>query len=170
MRCSRLSCDCHTAATLASSILVGGKWKLKFLAHLASEFQFFFLTCFFPWTLNIYFLLSLICHHCSYQLYFASCLLLLGRKLNSMNSFQICSGLARLQATYRARVLALKYLTLRERMKIFQAFCRGFLARQEYKNRLRSIIKIQSGIRMVLAKRRTQELRVEVSGIYRTSQ
>ncbi|PFX22115.1 unconventional myosin-VIIa-like isoform X2 [Stylophora pistillata] len=71
------------------------------------------------------------------------------------------SGLARLQATYRARVLATKYTTLRERMKVFQAFCRGFLARQEYKNRLRSIVKIQAGIRMVLAKRRTQELRVE---------
>ena len=70
--------------------------------------------------------------------------------------------MARLQATYRARVLASKYITLRERMKVFQAFCRGFLARQEYKNRLRSIIKIQSGIRVVLAKRRTQELRVEV--------
>ncbi|KAL9964836.1 hypothetical protein ACROYT_G028531 [Oculina patagonica] len=74
---------------------------------------------------------------------------------------KIRSGLARLQATYRARVLASKYITLRERMKVFQAFCRGFLARQEYKNRLRSIIKIQSGIRMVLAKRTTQELRVE---------
>ena len=70
--------------------------------------------------------------------------------------------MARLQATYRARVLAVKYVTLRERMKVFQAFCRGFIARQEYKNRLQSIIKIQSGIRMVLAKRRTQELRVEV--------
>lgn len=69
--------------------------------------------------------------------------------------------MARLQATYRARVLAVKYVTLRERMKVFQAFCRGFIARQEYKNRLQSIIKIQSGIRMVLAKRRTQELRVE---------
>ena len=115
-------------------------------------------------------LLSLICHHCSYQLHFTSCFLLLSSKLtDGINSIQICSGLARLQATYRARVLALKYLTLRERMKVFQAFCRGFLARQEYKNRLRSIIKIQSGIRMVLAKRRTQELRVEVSGIYHTS-
>ena len=72
--------------------------------------------------------------------------------------------MARLQATYRARVLALKYLTLRERMKVFQAFCRGFLARVEYKNRLQSIIKIQSGIRMVLAKRRTEELRIEVGG------
>ena len=70
--------------------------------------------------------------------------------------------MARLQATYRARVLAVKYVTLRERMKVFQAFCRGFIARQEYKNRLQSIIKIQSGIRMVLAKLRTQELRVEV--------
>lgn len=106
----------------------------------------------------------------------ASCLLLLGNKLNAQNSLQIRSGLARLQATYRGHVLALKYLTLRERMKVFQAFCRGFLARQEYKNRLRSIIKIQSGIRMVLAKRRTQELRVEVSSIqqqlsiYHTSQ
>ncbi|XP_068687074.1 unconventional myosin-VIIa-like [Montipora foliosa] len=70
-------------------------------------------------------------------------------------------GIARLQSTYRARVLSSKYIILRERMKIFQAYCRGFLARQEYKTRLQSIIKIQSGIRMVLAKRRTEELRAE---------
>ncbi|XP_029197955.2 unconventional myosin-VIIa-like [Acropora muricata] len=70
-------------------------------------------------------------------------------------------GIARLQSTYRARVLSSKYIALRERMKIFQAYCRGFLARQEYRTRLKSIVKIQSGIRMVLARRRTEELRAE---------
>ena len=48
---------------------------------------------------------------------------------------------------------------------MFQSYCRGYLARKECKHRLKSIIKIQAGIRMVLAKRTAQELRIEVDNL-----
>ena len=67
-----------------------------------------------------------------------------------------------MQATYKARVLSSKYRTMRQRIMIFQSYCRGFIARKEYNQRLASIIKIQSGMRMVLAQRQASELRVEV--------
>lgn len=142
--------------------------QLDLLPAIWSNFTSHFHTCFTKrmktFVRTGVLLQCLICQYlCEYYILY----LVVFRQLYSMIALQILCGLARLQATYRARVLASKYITLRERMKVFQAFCRGFLARQEYKNRLRSIIKIQSGIRMVLAKRRTQELRVEVR-TYRT--
>ncbi|EDO35658.1 predicted protein [Nematostella vectensis] len=74
---------------------------------------------------------------------------------------KILQGYARLQALYRTRVISAKYQTLRSRVCIFQAYCRGFLARRDYVTRINSVIKIQSGVRMVLAKRTAQGLRVE---------
>ena len=72
-------------------------------------------------------------------------------------------GFARLQATWIARKLTRDYRRMRKRVYLFQTRCRGMLARREFKRRLRSIIKIQSGVRKVLAIQKVKEMREEVS-------
>ena len=42
-----------------------------------------------------------------------------------------------------------------------QRFCRGYIARRNFRRRLHSIIKIQSLIRMILARNRVQLMRIE---------
>ena len=81
----------------------------------------------------------------------------------SLMYLQMKLGFARLQATWRARILTRNYRRMRRRVYLFQTRCRGMLARREFKRRLRSIIKIQSGVRKVLAIRKVHEMRLEVS-------
>lgn len=75
---------------------------------------------------------------------------------------QMKLGFARLQATWKARKLTRDYRRMRRRVYLFQSRCRGMLARREYNRRLHSIIKIQSGVRKVLAIRKVKEMRLEV--------
>lgn len=75
---------------------------------------------------------------------------------------QIKLGFARLQATWRARKLTRDYRKMRRRVYLFQTHCRGMLTRRAFKNRLRCIIIIQTGIRKILANRKVKEMRLEV--------
>ncbi|XP_062521649.1 myosin-VIIa-like [Corticium candelabrum] len=70
-------------------------------------------------------------------------------------------GFRRLQATWRARVLTRNYRKMRQRIFLFQCRCRGYLKRREFRRRLRCIIKIQAGFRMILAIRKRKQLMLE---------
>eukprot|EP00118_Oscarella_pearsei_P013161 m.102210 g.102210 ORF g.102210 m.102210 type:complete len:2208 (+) comp37156_c0_seq4:160-6783(+) len=70
-------------------------------------------------------------------------------------------GFRRLQATWRARKLTREYRLMRRRVQLFQCRCRGYLKRREFNRRLKSIIKIQAGFRMILAKKQLRRLRFE---------
>lgn len=72
-------------------------------------------------------------------------------------------GFARLQATWRARKLTRNYRKMRRRVYLFQTRCRGMLARRDFKRRLRCIIILQTGVRKVLAIKKVQAMREEVS-------
>ena len=72
-------------------------------------------------------------------------------------------GFSRLQATWRARKLTRDYRRMRRRIYLFQTRCRGMLTRRGFKRRLRCIIILQTGIRKVLAIRKVNEMREEVS-------
>jgi len=72
-------------------------------------------------------------------------------------------GFARLQATWKARKLTTDYRAMRRRIYNFQTHCRGMLTRRAFKRRLSCIIRIQCGFRKVLAIRKVQAMREEVS-------
>ena len=74
-------------------------------------------------------------------------------------------GFSRLQATWRARKLTRDYRKMRRRVSLFQLRCRGMLRRKAFKQRLKCIITIQSGFRKVLAKKKVNEMRLEVSSM-----
>ena len=80
----------------------------------------------------------------------------------SLMHLQMKLGFARLQATWRARKLTRNYHRMRRRVYLFQTHCRGMLVRREFKRRPQSIIKIQSGVRKVLAIRKVKEMRLVV--------
>lgn len=67
----------------------------------------------------------------------------------------------RLQATWRARKLTRRFRSMRRRVKAFQRFCRGYVARKCFRTRLKSIIKIQAGFRKVLAQKRVMLMQIE---------
>ncbi|XP_065841115.1 myosin-VIIa-like [Oscarella lobularis] len=70
-------------------------------------------------------------------------------------------GFRRLQATWRARKLTRAFRLMRKRILLFQCRCRGYLKRREFNRRLKSIIKIQAGFRMILAMKKLRRLRIE---------
>jgi myosin-7 len=84
------------------------------------------------------------------------------RKLRMRRRYlKMIRGFRRLQATWRARILSRNYRKMRQRIFLFQCHCRGYLKRREFRRRLRCIIKIQAGFRMILAKRKRAQLRLE---------
>ena len=70
-------------------------------------------------------------------------------------------GFNRLQATWRARKLTRDFRIMRARVKGFQRHCCGFIARQRFRRRLYSIIKLQSHFRKIIAKRRVNVMKIE---------
>ena len=83
-------------------------------------------------------------------------------KSQNLSIFKMMNGFERLQAMVRTRQLHTSYIEMRSRILEFQSFCRGFLARREYKIKTGAIMTIQAGFRMVLAKKKVQRLRQEV--------
>lgn len=71
-------------------------------------------------------------------------------------------GYMRLQALSRSRILAYHYSSLRSRIISFQRYARGHLVRQAMLKRKEAIIKIQSGVRAMIARKRFRRLRIEV--------
>eukprot|EP00057_Strongylocentrotus_purpuratus_P025453 XP_011679927.1 PREDICTED: myosin-VIIa [Strongylocentrotus purpuratus] len=70
-------------------------------------------------------------------------------------------GFLRLQAVLRARILAYRYEFTRRRIRGFQAHARGFLIRRTTRKYRSSIVKVQAGFRMVLARRKYKKLVTE---------
>ena len=70
-------------------------------------------------------------------------------------------GFNRLQATWRARKLTRDYRLMRSRVYRFQKFCRGHIARRQFRRRLYSVIKLQSQFRKLIAIRKVQLMRIE---------
>ena len=71
-------------------------------------------------------------------------------------------GFERLQAMVKSKQLAISYQQTRLKIMAFQSLCRGYLARREYKIKLGAVITIQSGFRMLLAKKKRLRLQYEV--------
>ncbi|XP_077987827.1 myosin-VIIa-like [Glandiceps talaboti] len=70
-------------------------------------------------------------------------------------------GYMRLQALVRARKLSYQYQFVRSRMIHLQRHCRGYLVRRYVAKQRWAVVKIQSGFRMVLAKRQYKKIRME---------
>ncbi|XP_033100270.1 myosin-VIIa-like isoform X1 [Anneissia japonica] len=70
-------------------------------------------------------------------------------------------GFLRLQACIRSRTLSYKFHFIRYRIGLFQAYCRGYLVRREHRKYIGSIVKIQSGFRMLLARNQYLKIRNE---------
>ena len=67
---------------------------------------------------------------------------------------QMLKGFTRLQATWKAQKLSRQFRRTRRRIRGFQRYCRGYIARRRFRTRLQSIIKLQALFRMIMAKRR----------------
>lgn len=72
-------------------------------------------------------------------------------------------GYMRLQALSRSRILTYSYLQLRHKIINFQRRAHGYLVRQALRKRRIAIVKIQSGVRAMIARKRFRRLKIEVS-------
>lgn len=70
-------------------------------------------------------------------------------------------GFERLQAVIRTRQLVTSYKEMRRRVIVFQACCRGSIARRELRMKMGAIITIQAGFKMVYAKKELEKRRKE---------
>uniref|UniRef100_A0A0L8FWF8 Myosin-VIIa n=1 Tax=Octopus bimaculoides TaxID=37653 RepID=A0A0L8FWF8_OCTBM len=70
-------------------------------------------------------------------------------------------GYMRLQALSRARILTYSYLQLRHKIINFQCRAHGYLVRQALRKRCVAIVKIQSGVRAMIARKRFRRLKIE---------
>lgn len=75
---------------------------------------------------------------------------------------KMCYGFERLQAMVKSKKIAASYKATRLKIIEFQSLCRGYLARREYKIKLGAVITIQSGFRMLLAKKTRLRLQYEL--------
>lgn len=71
-------------------------------------------------------------------------------------------GFERLQAVVRTRQLATSYKEMRRRVIVFQSCCRGLLARRELQMKIGAIITIQSGFKMMYARKELEKRKREV--------
>jgi len=84
--------------------------------------------------------------------------------------FQIMSnGFNRLQTQFHTRMLTLRYSVLRERMLNLQRYCRGYLARQNCRQKLQAIVTLQSGVRRHIAQKQMRRHRLKEQ-MYQTIQ
>lgn len=74
-------------------------------------------------------------------------------------------GFERLQAVIRTRQLVTSYKEMRRRVIVFQACCRGSIARRELRMKMGAIITIQAGFKMVYAKKELEKRRKEVFAV-----
>lgn len=75
-------------------------------------------------------------------------------------------GYMRLQALIRSRVLSHRFRHLRGHIVGLQARARGYLIRKMYDKKMWAIIKIQAHVRRVIAQRKFNKIKVNVSNFF----